>query len=278
MMQRHVDGLPPAARPHAEPLPAASAEAQLPSGSRLAQVHAGVAQQRVGRHHVEVEVGQRPVFQVALAVELDGRRCARMVMSRPRCRRSAPPAPTARSRWSCGCARAGRPAWLRCRPTSGSPRRPGAPRSPWRRRWRSGSACVKGSMSGARRIAQVVGGVELLRLGMGLALSSQASSVASMRTNTGTLAECIEMLIGSPRGCECGGKRARMLALRGWLPAGQNRACRHEHHHPRRLPGRRAQAASCAACWNPTTPRSSPTPSRASASCRCACATPTCWC
>jgi hypothetical protein len=36
-----------------------------------------------------------------------------------------------------------------------------------------------------------------------------------------------------------------MLALRGWFTAGHGRirACSHEHHHPRRLSGRRAQAA-----------------------------------
>ena len=84
-------GAPASARRRARPGAASAAQVVA-----LAELDAGVAQQRVGGRDVEEEVGQRELAQVVLAVAAAADRgCAAGSRSRaPRCRRSAPPAPS----------------------------------------------------------------------------------------------------------------------------------------------------------------------------------------
>src|SRR5436190_12781700 len=81
---------------------------------------------------------------------------------------------------------------------------------------------VKGSMSGARRAASSTLVSNFLAAAWASALSSQLSRLPSMRTNTGTLAECMEMVMLSP-GRDAVKRGAMLLRSKGPCRAGTMR-------------------------------------------------------
>ena len=164
-----------------------------------------------------------------------------------RCRRSAPPAPTAGSRSSCGRAGAGRRASSRRRRTPAPRCRRGGRRRTWRRRRRSGSASASGSMSGARRAVEVDRRLELLRRRVRLGLVEPGDEVAEhadedrharrmhRRGPSRVLAAVKDAIVAA-------GRRPCTMGRSGRARDAAHDSDAREHHHPRRLPGCRAQA------------------------------------
>jgi hypothetical protein len=70
---------------------------------------------------------------------------------------------------------------------------------------------VKGSMSGARRAASSTLVSYFLAAACASALSSQSSRLPNIRVKIGTLAECMEIDMGSPGDCGGGKRRVAML-------------------------------------------------------------------
>src|SRR5512139_3378683 len=103
---------------------------------------------------------------------------------------------------------------------------------------------LKGSMSGARRAARYTLVSNFLACAWASALSIHLTRLPSRRTNTGTLAEYMVMDMESPgvsvflRASDATADGAQLPGPT-WIPG---RAHPDEHHHPRRLPGRGAQA------------------------------------